>query len=405
MSTKECDRLEVLGRVKQKEITLKEASKEFGLEYRQAKRVWKRYKDFGASGLVHKARGRASNNRIAEKTRDQIAQRYQERYGDFGPLLASEKLAAEKLTVHPDTLVSILKERGLYVPFRKRKKHRKHRQRRSCFGSMIQMDGSHHDWFEGRSEKCVLMVLIDDATNRTMSRLYPAEDLASVFDVFGRWCRQHGVPRSVYVDKHSIYRDEKDHARLTQFGRAMKELNVKLICAHSPQAKGRVERANRLFQDRFVKELRLRGIKTMRGGNDLLEMIFLPEINKRFAVNPKRKTDLHGQVPTGRKLEEILCVAEKRAVGQDWCVRWRNRWLQIDATEAALGLAGKKVEVREQADGPLILLYQDRQLNWRQVSERPRAKQPVINNKRWHPGPEHPWAGKEKSVPVLALSP
>ena len=158
---------------------------------------------------------------------------------------------------------------------------------------MVQMDGSHHDWFEGRGSRCVLMVVIDDATNQTWARFYPAETTEAAFDVFGRWVKRHGVPRAVYVDRHSIYRDEDHPERPTQFGRAMKQLGVELICARSPQAKGRVERRNAVFQDRLVKEMRLRNISDMQQANALLDGQFLDELNRRYAVDAQDSKDLH----------------------------------------------------------------------------------------------------------------
>lgn len=389
MSARERDRLELLSQVKRGERTLLEAAVELGLSYRQLKRVWKRFKHQGAAGLVHRARGRPSNNRTDEDMRQQIVKRYLEAYSDFGPTLACEKFAQEKIELHPDTLVSILKERGVYEPQRQRKKHRKRRERRASFGSMIQMDGSHHDWFEGRSGKCVLMVLIDDATSRTFARLYAGENLSAAFDAFGRWCKSHGIARSIYVDKHSIYRS--DDGAETQFARAMKELGVELICAHSPQAKGRVERRNRVFQDRFVKELRLRKIRTMQAANDLLEAKFLPELNMRFAVKARREADLHRQLPAGKKLEEILCVAQRRVVSADWCVRWKNESLQIDQSEGALGLAGKRVEVRELASGEVLLIHEDRRLRWSPAGKRKPKATTIVNNRTHRPGPGHAW--------------
>jgi len=259
-----------------------------GLSVRQGRRVWKRFKELGDSGLVHALRGRSSNRRLSEDLRERIVKRHQERYADFGPTLACEKLAEEdELAVSPDTLVSLLKERGLWERRRRRGRHRKRRERRSCFGSMIQMDGSHHDWFEGRSGKCVLMVMIDDATGRTYARFYAAETTEAAFDVFGRWVKTHGIPRSLYVDRHGIYRDEDHVEKPTQFGRAMKQLSVELICAHSPQAKGRVERRNAVFQDRLVKEMRLRKIDSMDQGNGLLEKMFLADLNRRYAVTAR----------------------------------------------------------------------------------------------------------------------
>ena len=262
---------------------------------------------------------------------------------------------------------------------------------------MIQMDGSHHDWFEGRGPQCVLMVMIDDATNLTYARFYPAETTEAAFDVFGRWVDRRGLPRSVYVDRHSIYRDEDHPEKPTQFGRAMKELGIRLIQAHSPQAKGRVERRHAVFQDRLVKEMRLRGISRIDRANDLLQEMFLAELNRRYAVKAASNVDLHRQVKLD--LKQVLCVIDQRMVGQDWCVRWKNRWLQIDACHANLRLAKKKVMVKQLADGKLVCDYQSQSLRVVELGCKPqRQPQPkvVINNQNWKPAANHPW--RELSV-------
>jgi hypothetical protein len=394
MSLKERIRLDAMGRVRRGESTVVAAAKLMSLSLRQARRVWKRFRERGDVGLVHRLRGRASNRRMPQELRDRIVKRHQERYADFGPTLACEKLAAEGLVLSPDTLTALLKERGLWRRRRRRGRHRTRRERRACFGSLIQMDGSHHDWFEGRAPKCVLMVLIDDATSRTYARFYEAETTRAAFDAFGRWIRRHGLPRSVYVDRHGIYRDEDHPEKPTQFGRAMKELGVELICAHSPQAKGRVERRNAVFQDRLVKEMRLRGISDIRAANALLEGKFLDELNRRYAVSAAKAEDLHRPAEAEGVLEEVLCVQEHRVVGQDWCVRWQNRWLQIGREHAALGLAGKRVLVKQLAGGELIVEYQGRRLSVQELSSRPvaaKAKRVIVNNRRWKPAVEHPW--------------
>ena len=296
MSIKERDRLDVMARVKRSELTVVEASVMLRLSERQARRVWKRLGAEGAAGLVHGLRGRASNRRFPEEFRARVIKRQQERYPDVGPTFACEKLAEEGLMLSPDSLVAMLKERHLWVRRRRHGKHRQRRERRerrASFGAMVQMDGSHHAWFEGRAGKCVLMVVIDDATNRTYARFYPAETTEAAFDVFGRWTKLHGLPRAVYVDRHGIYRDEEHPEKPTQFGRSMKELGVELIMAHSPQAKRRVERRNAVFQDRLVKEMRLRNISDMKQGNALLEEKFLDDLNGRYAVKARRETDLH----------------------------------------------------------------------------------------------------------------
>jgi len=394
MSAKERLRLESLSRVKRGEITVVESAGLMGLSLRQARRLWKRYRDEGDAGLVHRLRGRASGRRLPEELRERVVKRHQERYQDFGPTLACEKLAEEGLRVSPKTLTLLLRERGLWERHRRRGKHRSRRERRASFGLMLQMDGSHHDWFEGRAGKCVLMVIIDDATSQTYARLYPAETTDAAFDVFLRWAKAHGLPRELYVDRHGIYRDEEHPEKPTQFGRAMKELGVRLILAHSPQAKGRVERRNALFQDRLVKELRLRRISSMEQANAYLEQRFLKEINDRYAVSPRRETDLHRPVEAGTVLEEVLCVQEKRVVGEDWCVRWKNRWLQLDGCHAPLRLPRRSVLVKERGDRALVVLHGPERLTWQELSKKPepkKVKKAVVNNRRWMPGKEHPW--------------
>lgn len=387
--------MEALGRVKRGELTVAAAAELMGLSLRQARRAWKRFRFAGAAGLVHALRGRASNHATAQEDRDRIVKLHQERYADFGPTLACEKLAGEHgLAVCPDTLTAFLKARGLWERKRRRGRHRKRRERRGCFGSMVQKDGSHHDWFEGRAGTCVLMVMIDDATSTVLARFYPAETTEAALDLFGRWVKRYGVPRAVYADRHSIYRDEGHPENPTQYGRAMKELSVELIAAYSPQAKGRVERMNGTLQDRLVKEMRLRGVRSIAAGNDLLDARFLQELNDRYAVKARRAQDLHRPVDGGIVLEEVLCVAGRRVVGNDWCVRWNNRWLQIDATHAGLNLPGRKVTVKQRADGVLVVLRDQERLTFKQVRARPtrqKARKPVVNNKRYKPAASHPW--------------
>jgi len=388
-------RLESLGRVKRGELTVVAAAELMGLSLRQGRRVWGRFKAAGDAGLVHRLRGRPSNRGLSEDVRERVVKLHQERYADFGPTLACEKLSSEHgLVVCPDTLTALLKSRGLWERKRRRGKHRKRRERRLCFGSMVQKDGSHHDWFEGRAPKCVLMVMIDDATSRALARFYRAETTEAALELFGRWVKRHGVPRAVYADRHSIYRDEDHPEKPTQYGRAMKELSVELIAAHSPQAKGRVERMNGTLQDRLVKEMRLRGINSIEAGNDLLDAKFLEELNDRYAIKARREQDLHRPLEAGVVLEEVLCVADRRVVGNDWCVRWNNRWLQIDARHATLNLTGKKVTVKQRPDGVLVVLREAERLTFTELKAKPAAvkpKKPVMNNKRYKPSASHPW--------------
>jgi hypothetical protein len=410
MSGKERIRLEALSRVKRGELTVVSAAELLGLSLRQARRIWRRFGQEGDRGLVHRLRGRSSNRRMAPELADRIVKRHQERYADFGPTLACEKLAEEGLVLSAKTLTGLLKARGLWQRRRRRGRHRQRRERRAYFGSMVQMDGSHHDWFEGRRSKCVLMVLIDDATNLTYARFYEAENLAAAFDVFGRWAAAHGLPRSVYVDQHSIYRDPEHLQRPTQFARALKQLGVELICAHSPQAKGRVERRNAVFQDRLVKEMRLRGISDLGQANDLLEELFLKDLNRRYAIAPAKSPDLHRAVEAAVVLAEVLCVQEHRVVGRDWCVRWQNRWLQIGREHAGLALAGKRVLVKQPGEGPLLVEHQGQRLVCQELASPPapgKLRKVVVNNRRWKPAVDHPWkiGTARRAGPRVSLAP
>ena len=409
MSGKERLRLDAMRRVKRGELSVVAATELLGLSLRQARRVWKRFKAVGDAGLVHKLRGRASNRRLSEEVRERIVKLHQEHYADFGPTLACEKLAGEHaLTISPNTLSGLLKTRGLWERRRRRDKHRRRRERRSYFGSMVQKDASHHDWFEGRAGKCVLMVMIDDATSRVLARFYPAETTQAAFDLLGRWVKRHGIPRSIYADRHAIYRDQEHPLKPTQYGRAMKELSVELIAAYSPQAKGRVERMNQTLQDRLVKEMRLRGIGSMEAGNNFLETRFLDELNDRLAIKPQREQDLHRAVEAQIVLEEVLCVAEQRVVGNDWCVRWNNRWLQIDAAHASLKLPGRKVTVKQRGDGVLVMLHGPERLTFKELKVKParaKAKKPVVNNRRYKPAASHPWNRPSPAATVAGVVP
>ena len=421
LSRKERSRLEVFARVRDGAVSVARAAGLLGMSVRQARRAWKRYRAQGDAGLMHGLRGKASNREVGGAIRQAVLRLYREKYVDFGPTLAAEKLAADDgHDVGAETLRLWLKAEGLWAGRRRhRKRHRSRRERRACLGEMAQMDGSDHDWFEGRGPRCVLMVVIDDATGRVFCRFYESETTAAAFGVFGAYCRRHGVPRAVYVDRDSIYRSDRQataaeelraESPLTQFGRAMKLLGVELILANSPQAKGRVERCNRTLQDRLVKEMRLAGVGDIAAANAFVAKTFLPAFNKKFAVGAREPADLHVPVSkalaNGARLDEVLCWEERRVVSSDWCVCWRNRVFQLDRRHEALGLAGRPVTVREKLDGSVQLLSNGHKLHWKELPSRPEragaGKKPIRNNKRYVPPPEHPW---KRGVAARASSP
>lgn len=408
MNARERRRLTEFSLVKQGRASVAEAARRLGLSERQARRWWKRYQAQGDKGLIHALRGRESNFGDADFRRRVLAA-YRQKYLGFNAAHAAEMLSREKLPVMRQTLWRWLKQEHLVEAPRRVKKHHQRRKRRDCVGEMIQMDGSTHRWFGRAYPACVLFVMVDDASGAVFARFYASEDTASAFDLFARYVRGHGLPASLYVDHDSIYvvndAVAKEKARqagkkppLTQFGRAMAELDVRIIAANSPQAKGRVERMNRTLQDRLLKELSVamegRGIHDLAAANGFMDQQFLPRFNQRFSKTPARGVNVHRPVPRGVVLEEVLCHKESRVVGQDWCVQYAGRILQIAGRHEALQLAGKAVEVWEPSDRSLQLRHRGRRLDFTELGQRP-VKMPVprrtLWSPPWRPGPNHPW--------------
>jgi transposase len=403
MSLKERKRLVLLEKVKTGEMTVKKASELCGLSYRQMKRVWKRYRTRGDAGLVHAARGRVSNRACSLEVKKQVLCRYKERYPDFGPTLAAEYLSQEGFEIDHETLRRWLMKEGLWKKRRQRSRHRKWRERKAHCGELIQMDGSHHDWFEGRGPWAVLMVLIDDATNRTFARFFEAETTRAAYESFAAYVRRYGLPQALYVDRDSIYRCEREgrveeelrgEGPKTNFERAMGRLGVELILANSPQAKGRVERRNGVFQDRLVKAMRLAEVNGIEQANAYLEAGFLTELNRRFRVTAREAGNAHGRLPAGLKLSEVLCWEEDRVVGKDWTVRWRNRFFQISSRHERFNLPGRRLTVRETLKGEVLLIWRGQRLQYRELPARPpRASKALkrANGQAYKPSPDHPW--------------
>jgi transposase-like protein len=420
MSLNERRRLEVMSLVRDRQLPLTKGATLLKLSERQVRRLWKRYQARGDVGLIHGLRGKPSNHARKASFKQEVLERYAQRYADFGPTLAVEHLTQDGLEVRRETLWRWLLKAGLWSRRQRGKVHRSRRERRSCLGEMVQMDGSHHDWFEGRGGWCVLMVMIDDATSRTWARFFEGETTTAAMEVFGGYVRKHGVPHSLYVDRDSIYRSDRQAtveeelrgqaAPATQFARAMAQLNVELILAHSPQAKGRVERMNGTLQDRLVKQMRLEGIDNIASANLFLEKRFLTTFNRKFTVGAKDPLDVHRSMPPGLRIDEVLSFQEKRTVSNDWCVMWRNRIFQLDRRHEALGLAGQELTVREKLDGAIDLLSQGHKLHWKELKQRPgrvRPKPAIRNNRPWKPGATHPWncESARGAAPRVTLAP
>jgi hypothetical protein len=405
MSAKERARLEVFGRVREGDATLVKASALLGLSYRQTKRSWSRYCEGGDVALVHGLRGQASNRQGDGQKRALALSLYAEKYWDYGPTLAVECLAADdRVHVAVETLRRWLLSAGLWSRKRQRKAHRRRRPRKEQFGELVQMDGSIHDWFEGRRGQAVLMVIIDDATGRIFARFFEKETLYAAWMSIRYWVEWFGIPGAVYVDRHSIYRSDLEPTAEqllageeppTQFGRSMQELNVRLIKARSPQAKGRVERMNGTLQDRLVKALRRSNVCDLEHANRFLEDEFLSPFNEQFTVPAEQSGDFHRPLDKARDLARILSVQEERVVQNDWTVRWRNRFLQLSRETVAFVQPGMPVMVCELLDGSLRLFHDETELPWSSTRSEPAMQRKrageIRSNQGQRPAADHPW--------------
>jgi transposase len=370
MSQRERDLLTILAPVLQGERTQAEAARLADLSIRHVRRLQRKLEAGGDGTLVHGLRGRPSNRRLKPELRQQVLDTYRQRFADFGPTFACEKLAEGGLVVSPDTLRRWLIAEGLWQRRRRREPHRSRRPRRACFGELVQIDASVHDWLEGRGEEVVLVSMIDDATSRALARFYPAGTVAAHLDLLGRWLRQHGRPKALYSDRHSIFEPQDKGKALpgaeTQFGRALRELDIALIRAHSPQAKGRVERSFGTAQDRWVKELRLAGAGTADQANAVLERL-LPAHNRRFATPARDGSDAHRPVGRAFDLAAILSIQEQRVVANDYTIRFRSRAYQL-LKPAYPGERGGKVVIELRLDGSMAIRFGEHYLKYREVS-------------------------------------
>jgi transposase InsO family protein len=406
LSQKEIDRLRVIHRILDNRMNQVEASRVLCLSYRQVSRIKKRVRDFGDKAIRHSSRGRCAPNKFAKELEEEIGRIVENKYVDFGPTLASEKLGdLDGIKVGREKLRQIMITKGLWK-VRKRRREDVHpwRERKAYFGEMIQFDGSHHMWLEERGPKMVFMGHIDDATNHIFGRFYSYEGVYPAMDSLERYIDRFGLPRSVYLDKHSTYKttrranlDEelRGEGPSTQYERALKELGIELIHAGSPQAKGRIERLFGTLQDRLVKEMRLAGVKTIEEANEFLD-VYLPRHNKRFSKVALKEGDLHRPIPEGMDLQEILCLKDTRTINDGYLVRWKGRSFLID--NASLAMRRRKVEVREQFDGRITIKFKGRYLDFHEVFE-PKSLKAVkladsatVKKKgKYIPPPDHPW--------------
>jgi transposase len=405
MSNREITRLEVMQRLKEKRLKQKQAAEMLGLSVRQVKRLYRSYRKKGAQGLVSKRRGKPSNHRLDAGVAQQALDLIKEKYEDFGPTLAHEKLTeVHHLALSRESVRRIMIAEGVWKPKRaKQPATHQMRERRACLGELVQIDGSDHAWFEGRGPKCTLLVFIDDATGQLLELWFvPDETFFAYCEALRHYLERYGKPVALYSDKHGIFRVNQPRplgttSGLTQFGRAMQELDIQIICANTPQAKGRIERANQTLQDRLVKELRLRGISDMQAGNAYLPE-FREDYNRRFAVQPRSTHDAHRPLLKTENLDLILTHQQAGSLSKNLTVQANHVIYQIQSDRPDYTLRNAQVTVCENAQGEVKILYKNSPLPFTVYLTPPHQAQVVdsktLNRKLPTPKPpaaNHPW--------------
>ncbi|HLD41854.1 MAG TPA: ISNCY family transposase [archaeon] len=412
MSAKEADRIAVMDKLIEKRIKQKHAGRVLNLSTRQIRRLMKRYRKEGKTGLIHKSRGKRGNRAIAESKKEEIVSLINKNYSDFGPTLASEKLVMlHDISFSDETIRKIMTEGNLWLP-RKKKVRDLHpyRDRRACLGDLIQLDGSPHKWFEDRGPSCTLIAFIDDATSRIMDGAFvDYEGTFTLFEATEHYLKTHGKPLAFYVDKHSTFKinrqtnieeDLKDTQAQSQFSRAMDELNIEVIFANSPEAKGRVEKLFKTLQDRLVKEMRLKGIKTKEEGTRFFREEYIPFHNSKFAVPAREKANLHKPLLPTNDLNKIFTIQSKRQVSKDLIVRYKNsRYQLLPETGYRYTLKHAAVTIEENRQGKISFVYKDKTIPYRIAVKEVRHVKPVqvatskdFTEKRIRiPDWNHPW--------------
>ena len=405
MSNQEITRLEIMQRLKDKRLIQKEAARMLGISIRQVKRLYRAYKAQGASGLVSQRRGKPSNHHMEPATVQKVIDLVYERYRDFGPTLAHEKLTeVHGLKLSDESVRQVMIAEGIWKPKRaKQPSAHQMRERRACFGELVQIDGSDHDWFEGRGPKCTLLVYIDDATGQLLELWFvPDETFFGYCEASRHYFERYGKPVAFYSDKHGIFRVNQEQtlglgSGLTQFGRAMQELDVQIICANTPQAKGRIERANQTLQDRLVKELRLLGISDIDSANAYLPEFRL-DFNRRFAVAPRSNHDAHRSLLKTDNLDLILTRQKTATLSKNLTVQANKVIYQIQSDRPDYALRKALVTVCENAQGEVTILYKNKPLSYT-IFHKPTRQAEVADTKTLDhqlklpkpPPPNHPW--------------
>jgi len=405
MSNREITRLEIMQRIKDKHLTQKEAAQMLNISIRQIKRLFRAYKSIGAKGLVSARRGKPSNHQMSQEVEQKVLDLLKEKYEGFGPTLTHEKLTeVHKLKISRESVRKLMIVEGLWKSKRAKKPSAHQlRERRACFGELVQIDGSDHAWFEDRGPKCTLLVYIDDATGQILELWFVKDETFFGYCEASRhYFERYGKPVAFYSDKHGIFRVNQPRplglsSGLTQFGRAMQELDIQIICANSPQAKGRVERVNQTLQDRLVKELRLRGISDMQAGNAFLAE-FREDFNRRFAVPPRSTHDAHRPLLTTENLDVILTHQEPRILSKNLTVQFNQMVYQIQSDRPDYALRKAQVIACQNAKGEVKILYKNQPLAFT-IYQKPIRQAQVVDAKTLDhhlkpprpPAHDHPW--------------
>lgn len=403
MSKRELNQVSVFEDLKSKKIKQRQAAKILLLSTRQVKRKLKAYRRFGATSLIHKSRGRLSNHRLDENLVKKALDLVEEKYPDFGPTLAAEKLLEiDKIKINSETLRLKMIKANIWKP--KVKKINRHylRERKEAFGEMVQVDGSPHRWFENRAPGCTLLAFIDDATSKILHlEFVESESTATLMKTTKEYLIEHGRPVAIYADRGGVYKvniHNEDEEKITQYKRALDEVDIRLIWARSPQAKGRVERLFETLQDRLVKELRLRGINDIEEANEFLKTEYLKKHNEKFAVKAKSETNLHRPFK-GYDLDKIFCLKEKRSVANDMTVRYKSNLFLLEKKQPTLIFPKNKIGVWESLDGEITFHLRDCKLNMKKIDERPIKLSNIKEVKEktaWIPPANHPWRNYQK---------
>lgn len=407
MSDKEIKRVQSMTQLEQRQLTQGNAAAQLGISVRQIKRLWRAYQEQGAAGLVNKSRGKPSHNQLRDEVKRQALNLILERYRDFGPTLATEKLVEmHGIKISDESVRKMMMAEGLWKHRRKRKlRVFQMRERRACFGELVQIDGSDYDWFEGRSPRCTLLVFVDDATGKLVElQFVPHESFFGYCEAARHYFEGYGKPGAFYSDKHGIFHLNNPKLTpgdgLTDFGRAMQELGIQIICANTPQAKGRVERANQTLQDRLTKELRLRGISTPEQANRWLPE-FMQNYNRRFATAPRSELNFHTPLAPSDNLDLILCRKATRTLSKNLTLQYHKTIFQIHVQCPTYAMRNTVVTVFENANGEISILYKNKSLTFEVYYQQEKQAEVVPSKsidfelsqpKKPHkPAPDHPW--------------